>query len=195
MKTSLFLIVILFLFNTRKSTETKKNKEDLNGRWSVVTEKSEINFKITVMYLFPVSGSFSKVRGTIDIRHDLLEADADLVIDPASIDTGNEKRDAHLKSKDFFYVNQFPEIRFVSSEIEQADPGRSYTVTGDLTIKDVTKSVNVPVTLEGINDQGEIVFTGSKNINRRDYNIDYSGRGLSDTAELEFTIVGKRDRE
>jgi polyisoprenoid-binding protein YceI len=65
-------------------------------------------------------------------------------------------------------------------------------VEGQLTIKDVTKTIQVPITFEGFNDEGEIVFTGSKNINRRTFNIDYSGRGVGDVAELDFTIVASK---
>lgn len=164
---------------------------DINGTWTIVQEKSEFNFKIDVLFLFPVNGSFSDVNGTIKIMHDMLEVEADLIIDPASINTGNDKRDEHLRSEDFFHVEKYPEIRFSASRIEDLDGGNKYTVEGELTIKDVIKTINVPITLEGINEQGEIVFTGSKNINRREYNIDYSGRGLGDTAELDFRIVGK----
>jgi polyisoprenoid-binding protein YceI len=163
---------------------------DINGTWTILPEKSEFNFKIDVLFLFPVKGSFSDVKGTIKIMHDMLEVEADLVIDPASINTGNDKRDEHLRNEDFFHVEKYPEIRFSASRIEDMAGGK-YTVEGELTIKDVTKTIPVPVTLEGINDQGEIVFTGSKNINRREYNIDYSGRGLGDTAELDFRIVAR----
>jgi polyisoprenoid-binding protein YceI len=189
---SRFLIFFLFLIHFFLINVSGQDVQGVNGTWTIVSGKSEFNFKIPVMFIFPVNGSFAEVNGTIEIRHDLLEVNAALIIDPASVDTGNGKRDEHLRSEDFFHVEKYPEIRFTASRIENAGMENKYTVEGDLTIKDVTETINVPVILEGINDQGEIVFTGSKNINRREYNIDYSGRGLSDTAELDFKIVGSK---
>jgi polyisoprenoid-binding protein YceI len=157
-----------------------------------MTEKSAFDFKIPVLFVFPVSGTFSGVEGTIEISKDLYAVKVDLTIDPATIDTGNDTRDEHLRSEDFFYVEKYPTISFSASTISSEATENQYSVTGDLTIKDVTREIVVPITLEGINAEGEIVFKGSKNINRREYHIDYSGRGVKDVAEVDFTIVGER---
>ncbi|MBR9999275.1 MAG: YceI family protein [Cyclobacteriaceae bacterium] len=183
---------LLILFNSSHYNVPIQNDQQIDGIWTIVPEKSMIGFKIPVMFIFPVEGSFTGVSGTIEIGHNLLEAEVDLTIDPATIDTRNEKRDEHLRSEDFFYVEKYPEIIFSASRIAKQAVENRYTVEGELTIRDVTKTINVPVTLEEINEEGEIVFSGSKNINRREFNIDYSGRGLGDTAELDFRIVAVR---
>jgi polyisoprenoid-binding protein YceI len=166
---------------------------DINGKWRIVQDKSGFEFKITAMFIFPVKGKFSGVNGTIEIKNDLYEIDVDLTVDPSTIDTGNEKRDDHLRSEDFFNVDTYPTISFSSSRISAQATGNQYLVEGELTIKDITQTIQVPITFEGLNDQGEVVFSGSKNINRREFNIDYSGKGVGDVAEMDYRIVARKE--
>jgi len=183
---------LLLFFSSAIPGTFNQVDEKINGKWKIIPEKSSFEFKIPVLYVFPVTGTFSGVNGTIDISRELYEVKVDLTIDPASIDTGNEKRDNHLKSEDFFNVEKYPSISFSASKISREASEDQYTVEGKLTMKDVTKDIVVPITLEGINPEGLIVFSGSKNINRREFNIDYSGRGVGDVAEVDFTIVAER---
>jgi polyisoprenoid-binding protein YceI len=186
------ILGVLFLVVTLTSDVFSQNDDDINGGWKINPERSSFEFKIPVMYIFPVTGTFSGVNGTIEIDKDLYEVKVDLTVDPSTIDTGIEKRDEHLKSEDFFDVDKFPVISFKASKISKGATDNQYSVEGELTIKDVTKEIIVPITLEGINSEGQIVFSGSKNINRREYHIDYTGRGLQDVAEIDFTIVADK---
>ena len=188
---NIFYAVFLIL-SIQDSPTTNQVDENVNGKWKIVQDKSSFEFKISAMWLFPVTGVFSGVNGTIEISKDIYKVKVDLTIDPSTIDTGNKKRDDHLRSEDFFDVDTYSLISFTASRITAQATDRQYLVEGQLTIKDVTKSIQVPITLEGFNDQGEIIFIGSKNINRREFNIDYSGRGVADAAELDFSIVATR---
>lgn len=80
-----------------------------------------------------VRGAFNDVSGFADIAEDLADSNAEVIIQTASVDTRSADRDTHLRSADFFDVETYPEIRFVSSAIDEVDEG-SYIVTGDLTI-------------------------------------------------------------
>ena len=96
-----------------------------------------------------VRGAFNDVSGFADIADDLADSKAEVIIQTASVDTRSEGRDKHLRSADFFDVETYPEIRFVSSAIDEVDEG-SYIVTGELTIRDMTKTVSVPLELIGV---------------------------------------------
>lgn len=188
---NLILGMLLFLSGFSNDAVNRVD-EPLNGTWRILPDKSSFEFKIPVMFVFPVTGTFSGVNGTIEISRELYNVKVDLTIDPSSIDTGNEKRDDHLKSEDFFYVGKYPSISFSASKISRQATDDQYTVEGDLTIRDVTKNIVVPIKLDEINSNGEIVFSGSKNINRQEFNIKYSGRGVGDVAEVDFTIVAEK---
>ncbi len=183
---------ILLLISSYSNVPSNQVDEKINGKWRVIPEKSSFEFKIPVMFIFPVTGTFTGVNGTVEISSDLYEVAVDLTIDPSTIDTGNDKRDDHLRSEDFFNVKKYPVISFSASKISRQATGGEYSVEGELTIKDVTNDIVVPITLEGINSEGEVVFSGSKNINRREFHIDYSGRGVEDVAEVDFTIVAAK---
>ena len=188
---NLFLGILLFI-NSLPNDTLNQIDEKVNGKWRIQPDKSSLEFKIPVMFVFPVTGTFSGVHGTIEISKDLYEMKVDLTIDPKTIDTGNDKRDDHLRSEDFFYVEKYASISFSALKISHQVLENEYMVEGNLTIKDVTKAIIVPITLEGINSEGLIVFSGSKNINRQEFHIDYTGRGVQDVAEVDFTIVAER---
>ncbi len=114
-----------------------------------------------------------------------------------SIDTRNAQRDGHLRTNDFLDIENYPEIRFVSTAIEH-EGGNDFQVTGDLTIKDVTKSVTIPLEFQGAvkdpfgNDR--IGLEGSVVINRKDWGISWNaaleagGVLVSEKVTLEFEI-------
>jgi polyisoprenoid-binding protein YceI len=117
-------------------------------------------------------------------------------IDAASINTGNKKRDDHLKGPDFFNVKQFPKLTFKSTKVEKK--GDAYSVTGDLTIHGVTKSVTVDVKKTGMGKDPwgneRIGFTTNFTIKRSDYGITHMANGLSDEVQLMLSaeaIKGK----
>ena len=112
--------------------------------WQIDSAHSEIQFSVRHMMISTVRGRFTSFTGTIEAdEQNPTAALIDVQIDASSIVTGDDKRDAHLRSPDFFDVEQFPYLTFKSARVEKLgeDSGRLY---GDLTIRDVTK----PVTLE-----------------------------------------------
>nr|WP_193081155.1 YceI family protein [Brevibacterium aurantiacum] len=144
-----------------------------------------------------VRGAFNDVSGSADIADDLADSKAEVIIQTASVDTRSEGRDEHLRSADFFDVETYPEIRFVSSAIDEVDEG-SYIVTGELTIRDMTKTVSIPLELIGVESDpfGSLRagLEGSRRIDRKDWGVtwntklDSGGVLVSDTITLEFEL-------
>jgi polyisoprenoid-binding protein YceI len=149
--------------------------------WKLDTMHSFTSFNIKHMGISFVEGRFDKVDGSVVTPGAGFDnAKFDFVVDVNSINTSVEMRDKHLKSADFFDAEKFPTMKFVSSSLKKVK-GNNYTLTGDLTIKDVTKRISVPVTFGGTtkNKQGkEIMGVQSKfTIDRLDYNIKYDATG------------------
>jgi polyisoprenoid-binding protein YceI len=145
-----------------------------------------------------VRGSFNEFEGTATIDGDNpANSSARVTIDAASIDTRNAQRDDHLRNNDFLDAANHPKIKFTSTSIEH-DGGTEFQVTGDLTIKDVTKSVTIPLEYEGSakdpfgNDR--VGFEGSLVINRKDWGVTWNvaleagGVLVSEKITLEFEI-------
>jgi polyisoprenoid-binding protein YceI len=110
--------------------------------WNIDTAHTSVGFVARHMGLSKVRGQFSSFRGEVDgDPNDITSARGWFEVDMASIDSGNADRDAHLKSADFFDVEKYPTMKFVSKRIERN--GDDYKVIGDLTIKDVTKEVEL----------------------------------------------------
>lgn len=145
----------------------------------VDTHHSNIGFEVPIMGgLSQVNGKFSKFEADLRYdRKDVTKASVTVKIDAASVDTGIDQRDAHLRTKDFFDTENHPEIVFVSRKVEAK--GSNYLLTGDLTMHGVTKSVRIPFSVTGYvedKQKGTFVtgFQGSLTLNRRDYGINYS---------------------
>jgi polyisoprenoid-binding protein YceI len=118
--------------------------------WKIDNAHTQIAFSAKHMMVTTVRGTFHDVDGTIELDEtDPTRSHGEFRVKAASVDTNFAARDAHLKSADFFDAEQFPEITFVSTAIESRGEGE-YDVTGDLTIRDVTKPATFEVSLEGI---------------------------------------------
>lgn len=117
--------------------------------WTVDGAHAEVGFAVKHLMIASVRGRFGTVTGTVafDEVHPL-SSKIDVAIDVASIDTRQEQRDNHLRSPDFFDVANFPKMHFVSTGIA-GDVNGEFRVTGDLTIRGVTKPVTLDVTAEG----------------------------------------------
>lgn len=109
-------------------------------------------------------------------------------IDPASVTTHNDRRDAHLKTADFFDVAQYPTITFVSTSIVTSSPTTG-TITGDLTMHGVTRPVQVPVSVVRY-ENGRGSFRGAFALARRDYGLSYNSRlnPIADTIQVQFDM-------
>ena len=140
---------------------------------------STASFAIKHMMVSTVHGSFGKVTGTVNHDpKDATKSSANIQIDPASLDTRVEKRDAHLKSADFFDVQKCPDMSFKSTKVEKAGE-KKYRVTGDLTMHCTTKPVTLDV--EGLNGpvkgpQGASLYaaTATGKLSRKDFGLTWN---------------------
>lgn len=159
---------------------------------------SMANFKIRHLFS-KVSGTFSEVNGTVWVdRDDLKESRVDATINVHSIDTNNVKRDTHLRSEDFFHVEKYPIIRFVSTAVEVTGENEG-VMSGDLTMHGVTRSVKLPFTVLGFGPDPwggyRSGFEATTVLKRSDYGIDYGFRGkggsaVGDEVEINLLIEG-----
>ena len=149
---------------------------------------SQINFTGSSRML-DANGFFDKWEAEVSLNPEALETSTvRLVIDAASINTRVQRRDDHLRSADFFDVAKYPTITFVAKSITKTSPTAG-TLTGDLTVHGVTKTVAIPVTMlfyEG----GRGRFRGQFQINRRDYGIDGDSRmnPIADAVDVQFNM-------
>lgn len=158
--------------------------------WTVDHSHSSIGFSVKHMMVSKVKGTFEEYTATVEVADltDLTNANISFVIQAASINTKVADRDDHLRSADFFDIENYPEIKFQSKNIVK--DGDDYKITGDLTIKDVTKSITFDVEYNGkaLNPWGVEVygFEGSTKLNREEF-------GLTWNAALETggILVGK----
>lgn len=146
--------------------------------WQVDPAHSHVEFAVRHLMISTVKGRFAEVAGTLrGDEHDPGSASIDLTIPAASIDTREERRDAHLRSADFFDVEKYDAIRFRSTRIARAGDG-TFTVTGSLTIRDVTRPITLDVHAGGrIRDPwgGERVgYSTSTTINRKDFGLHWN---------------------
>lgn len=146
--------------------------------WQIDPAHSEIQLSVKHMMIATVRGTFARFAGTIDADEQEPEAArVNVQIDAASINTGNEQRDAHLRSPDFLNVEAYPHITFTSTNVERLDEeqGRMY---GELTIRDVTRPVVLDVEYAGMakSPWGTISagFSARTTINRKDWGLNWN---------------------
>lgn len=113
------------------------------GTWTVDPAHTEVGFVARHLMVTKVRGTFADVEGTVEVAPDVTKSTVDVTVQMASVDTRSADRDAHLKSADFFDVENYPTMRFVSTSFDGEQ------LTGDLTIKDVTKPVTFEVEFNG----------------------------------------------
>jgi polyisoprenoid-binding protein YceI len=145
--------------------------------WQLDPAHTHVEFSVKHLMIARVKGRFAGVTGTVALGGDPADSSGDVVIDAASIDTREAKRDAHLRSADFFDVERFPTIAFRSREVRPTGAG-DFSVVGDLTIRDVTRDVTLEVTDEGRGTDpwgGERAgFSATAVIDRRDFGLTWN---------------------
>lgn len=159
--------------------------------WNIDTTHSAINFSVRHMVFAKVRGRFGTWTGSLHLDpEDLAKTQAKVEIDAASIDTGVADRDTHLRSADFFDVEQFPVLRFESSKVEQVE-GSRYRLIGELSIRDVTREVALEVeyTGKGKDPWGNTraAFTATTSLNRHDFGLEWN-----QLLEAGGVLVGER---
>ena len=183
------------------STEASTIPGYIAGTWEIDPVHSEVGFIARHMMVSKVRGRFTEFSGEFVTANDPLQSSVTATIDLTSIQTGNEQRDQHIRSADFFEVDKYKTMTYRSTGLRAE--GDHYVLDGELTLKDVTKEV--PLTLE-LNGFGPDPFGGTRagftatgEINRRDFGVNFSapmetgGVVVSDkvTIQLEIEAVLK----
>ena len=186
----------------------KTNHTDTKTKWSIDQAHSEISFKVRHLMISHVKGTFKTFDASIyTTGKDFRTAEVDLWIDASSINTGNEKRDEHLKSPDFFDVKKFKQITFISSTIEKSDADGNHELWGELTMMGIIQNIKLNLQLGGIlndpwgNERAGFTVTGK--INRSNWGLTWNspvesgGLMVSDeiaiSCEVELTNIGQND--
>lgn len=159
-------------------------------KWSFDKSHSKVGFSVSHLVITDVDGQFHDYTGTITTDGENFEnANIEFTIDVGSIDTDNTDRDSHLKSEDFFAADQYPQITFVGKSMEKAGDNK-YKLTGDFTMRGVTKEVTLDVTHNGtVKDpwgNTKAGFTIEGSLDRFDYGLKWSN-----TLETGGLVVGK----
>jgi polyisoprenoid-binding protein YceI len=143
------------------------------GTWAIDPVHSSVGFSVRHLMVSKVRGTFEQFSGSISVADDgTPSVTAEIAVD--SVRTGNEQRDAHIKSADFFDVDNFPTATFTSIGVR--DNGDRYVLDGDFTLRGVTKPVSLELEFNGVNPgmgHGEVAgFAASVVLNRKDFGIE-----------------------
>src|SRR3954447_11071528 len=170
---------------------------DLAGHYPLDPSHTRIGFSARHAMVTKVRGNFEQFEGSAHIDTATpANSSVSVTIDAASVTTGNEQRDGHLKTPDFFDVANYPQITFVSTNVER--DGGEWDITGDLTINGVTKSVTIPFEETGSAKDPfgntRVGFEGEITLDRTEWNLSFNaaletgGVLVSEKAKLEFDV-------
>jgi len=172
-------------------------------RWEIDSSHSGIHFSVRHLVIAKVRGQFSRWSGALVVPDgDFGRASVEAVIDASSIDTGVPDRDAHLKSGDFFDVAQFPDLTFKASRVEAAKPGGELKLVGELTIKGITREVELQVEQLGeLKDpwgNQRAAFSAKTAIDRKDFGLTWNqvletgGLAVGERVNIEIELQAVR---
>ncbi|NKI27614.1 YceI family protein [Arenibacter sp. 6A1] len=177
-----FKVILCFLLLLGPAVITAQ--EQLAKQWELDPHHTSVNFGVK-HFFNTVNGIFQEKEGTFNFdESDLANSKFTFKVAVASIDTNNEKRDKHLRSEDFFNAAMYEYITFSSNKIEKTE-GNNYQVTGDLTIKDVTKTVTIPFQVTGEMEhpmmEGTLIkgLSFNTSLNRTDYGVGTGDWGMT----------------
>jgi polyisoprenoid-binding protein YceI len=146
------------------------------GTWEIDPAHSDVAFTVRHMMVSKVRGNFGAFTGTIVTTQDPLESSVEASIDLTSIDTRNEQRDAHIRTADFFDVENFPAMTYRSTGIRP--DGDRFVVDGELTLRGVTRSVPLALEINGVGPDAyggtRIGFSAATEINRTDFGVNWN---------------------
>jgi polyisoprenoid-binding protein YceI len=147
------------------------------GTWALDTTHTDASFTARHLMVTKVRGRFAVSGGSVTIAENPLESSVEATLDAASVHSGDSGRDGHLLSADFFDVANYPTITFRSTKVEAAGGGE-YKLTGELTIKDVTRPVTLDLEYLGTVDSPfgdtRAGFSASAEISRKDWGLDFN---------------------
>jgi polyisoprenoid-binding protein YceI len=171
----------------------------LTGDYDLDPAHSRIGFSAKHAMVTTVRGAFKSFTGEVHLDEaNPANSSAKLEIQAASVDTGNDGRDAHVRNEDFLHVDKYPTITFVSTSAEQTSDD-DFVLHGNLTVKDTTKPVSITFEKTGAADDPwgnfRVGFEGKAKINRTDWGVDFNaplgagGLVISEKVNLEFDVA------
>ncbi len=173
-----------------RGTYVNPQDADMSGTYSFDKAHSAIGFRIKHLGLVDVPGYFRDFTGTINYNaKDVSKSSVEFTAQATTVDTGVEGRDKHLRSADFFEVEKFPTITFKSTKVEKK--GNMMMVTGDFTLKGVTRQISFPFNITGFAEQRrtmKIGVTAETSFNRRDYGVTYGSNLPNGVAVLSDDV-------
>jgi polyisoprenoid-binding protein YceI len=170
------------------------------GTWTIDPVHSEVSFTVRHMMVSKVRGRFDKFEGTITTAPDALQSSVTATVDLGSVNTGNDTRDNHIRSEDFFHAEKHPTMTFQSTGIRQ--DGGEFLLDGDLTLRGVTRPVTFRLEVNGFGPDPyggtRAGFSATTEINRNEWNVSYNGpipgagtgMVLSDKVTINLEIEG-----
>jgi polyisoprenoid-binding protein YceI len=186
--------------------DKKKNQDiDYSGTYNLDKAHSFIGFKVKHLGLIDVPGYFRDFTGTVNYDAKNMEkSSVEFTAKVTSVDTGVAPRDAHLRKADFFDVEKYPELTFKSTKVEKK--GKNLLLTGDFTLRGVTKQITFPVQIAGFlppdeRNGGRMGVTAETSINRRDFGVNYGSTlpngvaSLSDEVKINLQIEAIRPKQ
>jgi polyisoprenoid-binding protein YceI len=160
------------------------------GTYGLDVSHSSVGFSVRHLMVSKTKGRFADFAGTVTIAEDPLASSVEVEINAASVDTRDETRDGHLRSPDFFDAERFPTITYRSTKVTPAGKG-TWTVEGDLTVGDVTRSVPLEVSFEGAAKDPwggtRIGFTARTELDREAFGLTWN-----QALETGGVLVGKQ---
>jgi polyisoprenoid-binding protein YceI len=150
----------------------------VTGTWNVDPVHSEVSFVVRHMMVSKVRGRFDKFEGTITTAPDPLQSTVTATVDLSSVNTGNETRDNHIRSEDFFHIEKHPTMTFRSTGLRPAGDD-DYFLDGELTLRGVTRPVTFRLEVNGFGPDPyggtRTGFSATAEINRNDWDVSYNG--------------------
>jgi polyisoprenoid-binding protein YceI len=172
------------------------------GTFSLDPAHSTVGFVARHLVVSKVRGSFTEVSGTIQIAENPLDSTVEVVIGAASITTGQPDRDNHLRSADFLELDKYPNLTYRSTGVK-SHKGNSFVLAGELTIRDVTREVDLEVEYDGtiVSPYGQevIAFTATTEIDRESFGITWNqaieagGVMVGKTVKIELSVEATRN--
>ena len=187
----------------RYAVSDKLSPEESTGTYNFDKAHSSIGFRVKHMGLVDVPGYFRDFTGTVKYDgKDVAKSSVEFTAKMDSVDTGVAPRDKHLKTADFFEVEKYPEMTFKSTKVEKK--GKTWMVTGDLTMKGVTKQISFPINVAGFLKDAKggtkVGVTAETTVNRRDFGVNYGSNMpngvavLSDDIKVILNIEGNMQK-
>ena len=174
------------------------------GTWTIDPVHSEVSFTVRHMMVSKVRGRFDKFEGTITTAPDPLQSSVTATVDLGSVNTGNDTRDNHIRSEDFFHTEKHPTMTFRSTGVRP--DGENFLLDGDLTLRGVTRPVTFRLEVNGFGPDPyggtRAGFSATAEVNRNEWNVSYNGpipgagtgMILSDKATINLEIEGVLDQ-